>query len=270
MNLRQHLKFTARGFLAHAKPSPLLVGLIAMGLMTLLDILGSEVTNEASNYELMFKALETFSVDQNVEHFTNTMANTQLTFVQGVLSALLTLMTLMISTGVVVYVISEARYHKGSFGNLFDALPILLRVFWYQFLSNVLIFLWSLVFLFPGIIAYYSYRQGLYILLDHPEMSVMECLRASRHMMKGHKMELFKLDLSFLGWTVGYSVVVTGMTAAIAGMTGASGAGYLPALLVLPLAAFIRMYTEFTYFLYYEHLHGVKYDSKIPNADTAN
>ena len=263
MNLRQHLKFTARGFLAHAKPSPLLVGLIGVGLMTLLDILNSEVTNEASNYEAMMKALETFSVNQNIEQFTNTMANTQPTFVQGVLSALLTLMILMISTGIVVYVFTEARYHKGSVGNLFDALPILLRVFWYQFLSTVLVFLWSLAFLVPGLIAYYSYRQGLYILLDHPEMSVWECLRASRHMMKGHKMELFKLDLSFVGWSVGQSFVITALAAAMQ-------TSYLPSLLALPLVAFIRMYMEFTYFLYYEHLCGVKYDSRIPNADTAN
>ena len=263
LNLRQQLKFTARGFLAHAKPSPLLVGIIAVGLMTLLDILSSEITNELARNEAIYKAAQQVIETQDFVHYMTVIAEHQPTVIQNVLSALLSLMTIMIATGIVVYIFTEARYHKGSFGNLFDALPILLRVFWYQFLSTLLIFLWSLLLVVPGIIASYSYRQGLYILLDHPEMSVMECLRASKHMMKGHKMELFKLDLSFLGWTMGQSFVSTALAASMPG-------SYLPSLLVLPMVAFIRMYMEFTFFLYYEHLCGVKYDSRIPNADTAN
>ena len=262
LNLRQHLKFTARGFLAHAKPSPLLVGIIAVGLMTLLDILSSEITNELVRNEAMYKAAQQVLETQDFVHYMNIIAEHQPTPIQSVLSALLSLMTLMIATGIVVYVISEARYHKGSYGNLFDALPILLRVFWYQFLSTVFIFLWSLLLVVPGLIASYSYRQGLYILLDHPEMSVMECIRASKHMMKGHKMELFMLDLSFIGWTMGQSFVSTVLAASMPG-------SYLPSLLILPMVAFIRMYMEFTYFLYYEHLCGVRYDSKIPNVDAA-
>lgn len=263
LNLRQHLKFTARGFLSHAKPSPILVGVAALAMMTMLDFLAAKVTNEAARNEAIYHASQQFLETQNFDHYMNVINSNQPTVMQNILSALLSLMVLMIATGIVIYVICECRYHKGSFGNLFDALPILLRVFWYQFITTALTLLWGMLLVIPGIIAHYRYRQGLYILLDHPEMSVMECIRASSNMMDGHKMELFKLDLSFLGWTFAQSLVINALAIGM-------GDAYLPALVMLPMSAFIRMYMEITFFLYYEHLCGVRYDSKVPNADAAN
>ena len=262
MNLRQHLKFIARGFLSHAKPSPMLIGMVGLAVMILLDFLSGQVTGELARSEALMAASQQFLETQNADQYMNVLMENQPTVMQNVISALLSLMSLMISTGMVIYVISECRYHKGSFGNLLDALPILLRVFWYQFITSALTLLWGMLLIVPGIIASYRYRQGLYILLDHPEMSVMECIRASKHMMDGHKMELFWLDVSFLGWTFGQSFTVNCLAIA-------TGSAYLPSLLVLPMTAFIRMYMEFVYFLYYEHLCGVKYDSRVPGTDAA-
>jgi uncharacterized membrane protein len=42
--------------------------------------------------------------------------------------------------------------------------------------------------------------MSYYILNDHPEMTVDEAIDASIAMMKGYKMKLFLLDLSFIGW----------------------------------------------------------------------
>ena len=263
MNLRQHLKFIARGYLAHAKPNAMLVGLAGLGIYALLSILDSEITNAAAANQIIADAYQQYMNHNNFEHLLNTINSTQPTLVQSLLSALLSVMMLMISTGIVIYVITEARYHKGSYGNLFDGLPILMRVLWYQIITTVYIALWSMLLLVPGIIASYRYRQGLYILLDHPEMSITECIRASSNMMHGKKMELFWIDMSFLGWTIGESIILMGFTAAF------GSASYLPMLLILPVSAYIRMYMEFTMFLYYEHLHGVNYDSRIPNVNPA-
>lgn len=261
MNLRQQLKFTARGFLAHAKPNPLLVGIAALGINAVLTVLDSEVTNAPMNNQLIADAYQQYQTNNNFNQFVSSVNELQPTFVQSVLSALLSLMILMISTGIVIYIISEVRWHKGNYGNLLDALPILVRIVWYQFVTTIYITLWSMLLIVPGVIAAYSYRQGLYILLDHPEMSVGECIHASKNAMKGKKMELFLLDLSFFGWTFGESFVLMALTAVF------GAASYLPTFLLLPMSAFIRMYMEFTMFLYYEHLCGVHYDSRIPNAN---
>ena len=67
-------------------------------------------------------------------------------------------------------------------------------------LEIVFIYLWTLLLIVPGIIAAYRYRQALYLLIENPELSPLDCLRFSSQMMVGHKWELFVLDLSFLGW----------------------------------------------------------------------
>ena len=57
-----------------------------------------------------------------------------------------------------------------------------------------------MLFVFPGIIAYYRYSFALYNLYEDPEMDIMEALNLSKRQTQGYKMELFKLDLSYMGW----------------------------------------------------------------------
>jgi hypothetical protein len=70
------------------------------------------------------------------------------------------------------------------------------------FLKGLYEFLWGLLFVIPGIIKSYAYRMTPYILADSPNLSASEALRLSESMMRGHKMELFILDLSFIGWYI--------------------------------------------------------------------
>ena len=67
-------------------------------------------------------------------------------------------------------------------------------------LSAIFTFLWSLLFVIPGIVKALSYSQVYYIMCDHPEYTGREAIDASREMMRGHKGELFVLQLSFIGW----------------------------------------------------------------------
>lgn len=67
-------------------------------------------------------------------------------------------------------------------------------------LTAVFTALWSLLFVVPGIIASYSYSMAPYILIDHPEMSGNEAIKASKELMRGNKWRLFCLDFSYIGW----------------------------------------------------------------------
>lgn len=66
--------------------------------------------------------------------------------------------------------------------------------------SSIFVFLWSLLFIIPGIVKSYSYSMAPYILADHPEMTGEEAITASRRLMDGRKGRLFCLDLSYIGW----------------------------------------------------------------------
>ncbi len=71
---------------------------------------------------------------------------------------------------------------------------------WGMLLMYILVFLWSLLFLIPGIIKTYSYAMTPYILHENPDLTASEAIHRSRMMMKGHKFDLFWLQLSFIGW----------------------------------------------------------------------
>ena len=68
--------------------------------------------------------------------------------------------------------------------------------------SKVLIVLWSLLLVIPGIIKSYAYSQAFYIQQDQENKDWRYCLDKSQEMMKGHKWDLFVLDLSFIGWYI--------------------------------------------------------------------
>ena len=69
-------------------------------------------------------------------------------------------------------------------------------------LSGIFVFLWSLLFIVPGIIKAYAYSMAYYVKCDHPEYDWKQCITESRRIMNGHKGKLFLLDLSFIGWYI--------------------------------------------------------------------
>ena len=69
-------------------------------------------------------------------------------------------------------------------------------------MQSILVFLWSLLFIIPGIIKSYAYSMAFYVKVDHPEMGWQECLKESERLMNGHKMDLFVQHLSFIGWII--------------------------------------------------------------------
>ena len=74
------------------------------------------------------------------------------------------------------------------------------RVLGIVLLRAVFVFLWMLLLIIPGIIKAYSYSMTNLIAEDNPELGANACIERSMAMMDGHKMELFLLDLSYIGW----------------------------------------------------------------------
>lgn len=73
------------------------------------------------------------------------------------------------------------------------------------FFTTLFIGFWSMLFLVPGIIKTYSYAQAGYLVNDIDEvdqLSVFDYITESRRLMDGHKMDLFLLELSFIGWHI--------------------------------------------------------------------
>ena len=67
---------------------------------------------------------------------------------------------------------------------------------------GVLNFLWYLLLIIPGIIKSYAYRMVPYILADNPDIGYKRAVELSEQMTDGQKMNMFVLDLSFIGWYI--------------------------------------------------------------------
>ena len=85
-------------------------------------------------------------------------------------------------------------------GKLFDGFKDFSRVFCTLLLMVVYTILWTLLLIVPGIMKSYSYAMTAFILRDEPQLKNNEAIEKSMRMMEGHKMNLFVLDLTFIGW----------------------------------------------------------------------
>ncbi|MBQ9530995.1 MAG: DUF975 family protein [Eubacterium sp.] len=178
--------------------------------------------NDADDYD--FDDFENFnnsgSIDEfNLDDFTNQSGEQKSndnSVVPGVLGgirskitsfggiALLFLAPLSVSLAGLFYQIIKGKKYEWNeefefvFSKAFD------KNYWNKFLLNLLqsifTFLWSLLFVIPGIVYSYKVYFTFFIMAEKPELSWKEAIEISKKMTDGHKGELFVLDLSFIGW----------------------------------------------------------------------
>lgn len=71
-----------------------------------------------------------------------------------------------------------------------------------MFLQDLYIFLWSLLFVIPGIVKAYQYQFIPYLLAEEPTISSDEAFLITKGMTNNQKIDMFVLDLSFIGWYI--------------------------------------------------------------------
>lgn len=104
--------------------------------------------------------------------------------------------------GISTYFLKIAKEKQASIGDLFAAFRegAVFRSAGLAFVQSIFIFLWSLLFVIPGIIAAFRYSQAFYVLAEMPHKSISACMNKSKELMSVNKSKLFWLDLSFIGW----------------------------------------------------------------------
>ncbi len=108
----------------------------------------------------------------------------------------------VMTTGMAIYFSRFVRTGDTTLENSFKGFQDFGGTFLLGLLENIFIFLWSLLLIIPGIIKSYSYSAAFYIKANNRNYSAMECIEASKDVMDGKKLDLFLLDLSFIGWAL--------------------------------------------------------------------
>ncbi|MCL2151504.1 MAG: DUF975 family protein [Oscillospiraceae bacterium] len=116
------------------------------------------------------------------------------------IAAIVLLVNKIIEVGFMQYCMKISRAQSADYKNLVDGFFFFTKTLLIWIISSFFVFLWSLLLIVPGVIASYRYSQAYYILLDAPEKSALQCIRESKQITHGKKLDLFLLNLSFFGW----------------------------------------------------------------------
>lgn len=212
---RFELKSHARQALRETKPSPLLITLVYILVLFLLEVLVMSVSGE-------LEALWDMTQAALAGDFAEILPET--TAFGNLLSLLLQVMSMVLAVGFSILCLRIHRRQAVSFGTLLDGFGMILRAIGLSILKYFIILGWSMAYAIPAALitaaigpwglvitlpllffpyeAMYAYRLSVFLMIDYPGMPALHCLGFSRRIMKGYKWQLFKIDLSFLGWAL--------------------------------------------------------------------
>ena len=106
----------------------------------------------------------------------------------------------VLQLGYAQFLLRQQNRGDGEFNDLFSYFDRFGAGFAQKFLRELYTLLWSFLLFIPGIIAAYRYAMTPFLMVEFPELTASEAIDRSKEMMQGHKMDLFLLDLSFIGW----------------------------------------------------------------------
>ena len=158
--------------------------------------------------------------------------------VTGLLSLAALILGGTVELGYAKFLLKQHDRKELQFSDLFSQFDRFGTGFAQKFLRILYTTLWTLLFIIPGIVKSLSYAMTPFILEDHPEMTASEAIKASMKLMDGHKMDLFILGLSFIGWSL------------LACLT--MGIGYL----------FLTPYINAAYAAFYRNISGQRQEAR--------
>ena len=115
----------------------------------------------------------------------------------------------ILQTGRALYALTFIRNRRVELSALGEGISVFGKAILLSIVQSIIISFWTMLFIIPGIVAFYNFRQSYYILADNPEKGVMRILAESKTRMLGNRMNLLRLDVSYLSLVLmGYLPVV--------------------------------------------------------------
>ena len=204
MRDRAGIKMQAKDIMRRAEVSPYLITLILLAITFVLNKIVEMVEYGSLFYSYSF-----------TRQYLDIIASGDLNALDALLTAipentpgvfffstLVSLFTIVLNGGYYIYCMGIRQGLRMPFSTLAEGLGIAGKLIWCGIQTTVRIFLWSMLFVIPGIIAAYRYRFAYYNLLTDASLSAGGAIRLSCQQTQGMKGTLFVLDLSFIGWSM--------------------------------------------------------------------
>ena len=198
MRNRAAIKEEAKQIVRRAQASPILVTAIVLAISFVLDRMVNLVRTGSFVPPLIPADVIYDSIMTG--NYYALMQTANITSAGTFFSVLVSLFAVVLSAGYSVYCMGIRQGLAMPCSTLLEGLSVAGKLIWCYILMQIKVFLWSLLFFFPGVVAAYRYRFAYFNLLTDPSLSVGDAIQLSCQQTQGVKGELFLLDLSFLGW----------------------------------------------------------------------
>ena len=194
---RSVIKERSRQIIRDSNPKVLTASLIVIALSVVISMLSSRLVGVSVNdLQRYLQYVQQGETDAALRYLAAHSPSAGARLVD----LLLTCVNAIVGLGFLIFLLNSLRATAPDLGNLLDGFNYWWKLLLLNLVCGFFIALWSLLFVVPGIIAAYRYSMANYILVNRPDIGIMECIRESKRLTQGHKGELFLLDLSFLGW----------------------------------------------------------------------
>ena len=257
---RKKLKYEARrrmsrgGFSLLWKTALLLVILATVGQLSM------RVTGIDKYVDRVYDAAQTLSENIDVagqedaaQDFARAMADIpQPGFAASVIALLLSLVTAFLSNGYRWWCLLVSRYESDDFRAIFDGFNFPFKLIGLSILTGLITLVGYLLFIIPGVVLYFMYSQAVLVMFEDPDKGVIQCLRESREMMSGNKLNMFVIALSFIGWAILGSLISNVVSLVFEGF----GLTFLTAYSSVFFNTWFNTYSGLTYAGFYNTLTG--------------
>ncbi len=224
MNAINHTacKARAKAVMNETSPTIFMAALIGVGIPILIGWLTSGT--DGSGIKLNFN-LDSASLDlHNIGTFVRSAWGQATAMLGAAIVSMMAIWAMLIGLimgcaeailnyGFTDYTLRTVRGDLGEPKNVLIGFRIPGRIIIAHILRGIVVWAGLVCFIIPGIIAAYSLRMTERVMIDHPEWTVVQCMQHSRALMRGHRMDLFGLDLSFFGW-----IILEGLTKELSGI----------------------------------------------------
>ncbi|MDY5633182.1 MAG: DUF975 family protein [Treponema porcinum] len=174
--------------------TPVIMTLICFAILFLL---------EARDFKEAFMELSEFTIPADEVLFTTETAETG-TYMFDTIRSWITILVefILMFAQLNVYLAMSKGPEKITLGTFVEGLGMWVKAVLAGLWNTLWVFLWSMLFLIPGIVKFYAYSQMFYLLAEFPELSVSKAMKISIEITRGHKGDLFVMHLSFIGWAI--------------------------------------------------------------------
>ena len=144
---------------------------------------------------------ETASTEESLAAFSPEIIIAAVVMVAAI-AAVMVLVGSLVGLGYAKFNLSLFEEETADFKMVFSERKRYKDCFVLYVLQLVYITVGSILFVIPGIMAFYAYCMAPYIMVENPQLTAKQAMKKSKEMMKGNKWKLFCLTFSFIGWDI--------------------------------------------------------------------